>query len=228
MEQSSLPPVQTNVPDNDPFSAWLATEIHVRLNRRIAAGQHPWKQLLQSASRETVRDVYQTLRAYTLLWTGKGGIISADTDQQVNTALELCGAAEEDLEKGLAFIREVEKGSHMRNDAVLGFRPEAIGILCGLCRAGIEVLDLRRRKEGEQEEEQEGVNEDGGGGGGEEQEQEPTEEEKEEEGGEGVSRERALEAAKELIDMVYRRVESQLKTSFQVLVYQHKTKTRRK
>jgi hypothetical protein len=48
-----------------PRRCWLDREIQVRLNAGVAVG-HPWKQLLQMASRErSVR--YQTLQAYTVL-----------------------------------------------------------------------------------------------------------------------------------------------------------------
>jgi hypothetical protein len=49
-----------------PRRCWLDREIQVRLNARVAVG-HPWKQLLQMASEETIREVYQTLQAYTVL-----------------------------------------------------------------------------------------------------------------------------------------------------------------
>ena len=179
---------------------WLASKLRDRLQRRIAAG-HPWKQLLQAASKGTLQEVSQTLQAYTLLWnpvaTGKGAAGASSFLDSEATALELCGAAEQDLEKGLSFVREVEKGSHMHNDAVLRFRPEAIKTVCELCRDSITLL----KQQSEHEEPQE-------------------------EGGEGAGGAGALETAKELIGTVYRRVEPQVKTSFQVLVHRHKNMKR--
>ena len=184
-------------------SEWLDSELQSRLESHIAAG-HPWKQLLHTASQETVPDVYQTLQAYALLWYPFESVDKA-------TALGLCDAAERDVERGLSFIREVEKGSHMRNDTVLGFRPEAIKALCELCQGRIDALKPRS---GENDWEEGGQDEDG--------------ENEEEESRETIGGARAPEAVKELIGMVYRCIEPQFKTRLQLLIHQHKTKTRRK
>ena len=103
----------------------LDSELLLRLENHIAAG-HPWKQLLQTASKDTVGEIFQTLQAYPSLWLPfeSGERNSASFDKP--TVLELFNAAEQDLEEGLSFIREVEKGSHMRAEAVHAFRPEAI------------------------------------------------------------------------------------------------------
>jgi len=69
--------------------------------------------------------------------------------------------AEQDLETGLSFIRAVEKGSHMKVESVLRFRPEAIKALCGPCQSRVEALkpgrdDDDEQGDGEDEEDKEG------------------------------------------------------------------------
>ena len=208
---TAVPPPQMTSP-NAISTDWLASQVRDRLQSRIAAG-HPWKQLLQAASQETLQDVSRTLQAYTRLWhpIETSGIGAGASFPAQAAALELCRAAEQDLERGLSFVREVEKGSHMPNDAVVRFRPEAIQTVCELCRDGITVLQPRRG----------GIAEgDGTGGDGEHEELQ------QEERGEGAGRARALETANALIGTVYRRAEPQVKTAFQVLVHRHKNKKR--
>jgi hypothetical protein len=123
----------------------------------------------------------------------------------------------------------VEKGSHMKADAVLRFRQEAVKALCELCCGRIEEVRAEAgRKGGEDEETQEDGRE-------EEEEDEEVEEgegddeaDPDHEGTADMARERRLtrdtEAAKGLVSTVYRHVEPQFKTRLQLLVHQHKTK----
>ena len=124
---------------SDISPAWIDPEIQARLETRIAAG-HPWKQLLQTVSKETIREVYQTLQAYTVLWYLLQPWKTDSASFNKATALELLNMAEQDLEIGLSFFREVEQGSHMKAEPVVRFRPEAIKALCELCRSRVEAL----------------------------------------------------------------------------------------
>jgi hypothetical protein len=64
-------------------------------------------------------------------------------------ALELLNRAEQDLEIRPTFIREVEKRSHMKVEAVIGFKPEAIKALCELCQDRIHALKPGLNGDGE-------------------------------------------------------------------------------
>lgn len=138
MAQPAIPANQTNSPNNISLT-WLDCEIQVRLEARVAFG-HPWEQLLQTTSEETIREVHQTLQAYTVLWypLKLRKTDSASFDYAV--ALELLNRAEQDLETGLSFICEVEKGSHMKVESVIGFRSEAIEALCEPCQGRVHAL----------------------------------------------------------------------------------------
>lgn len=193
----------------------LDSELLLRLESHIAAG-HPWKQLLQTASKETVGEIFQTLQAYTSLWLPfePGKRSSASFDKPA--VLELFNAAEQDLERGLSFIRDVEKGSHMRAEAVLAFRPEAIKALCDLCRGRIDVLKPRRGENDREDDEED------------EAEAKVDREEKTSDIVPDGSLVQNLEAVKSLIGTVYRHIEPQFKTRLQFLVHKHKAKARSK
>src|SRR5271170_1790540 len=156
MAQPTASANQTNY-HNDISPAWLDREIQVRLEARVAAG-HPWKQLLQTASEETIREVYQTLQAYTVLWYPLEPRKTDSASFGYAMALELLNRAEQDLETGLSFIREVEKGSHVKAESVLRFHPEAIKALCELCQSRVEALkpgrDDDEQGDGEDEEDE--------------------------------------------------------------------------
>jgi hypothetical protein len=117
---------------------------------------------------------------------------------------------EQDLETGLSFIRGVEKGSCMKAEFVVRFRPEAIKALCELCRSRVEAL-----KPGRDDGDEQG-----------------NEEDEEEEGGEDcgdrIDRTRAHEVGKALVGTIYRDIETELKTRLQLLIHQQKRKTRSK
>jgi hypothetical protein len=112
--------------------------------------------------------------------------------------------AEQDLETGLSFIREVEKGSHMKMEAVLGFRPAAIKALCELCQSKVEAL-----KPGRDEDDEEREEEKGGEG-----------------SGDRIGGARAQEVGKALVGTIYRDIEPGLKTRLQLLIHQQKRKAR--
>ena len=163
------------------------------------------------ASEETIREVYRTLQAYTVLWYPLEPRKTDGASFDYAMALELLNRVEQDLETGLTFIREVEKGSHMKMEAVIGFRPEAIKALCELCRGRIHALKP-------------GLDGNGKKGDGEDEE--------EERGGEGdgdrVGEARAHEVGKSLVDTIYRDIEPELKTRLQLLIHQRKRKARSK
>lgn len=131
--------------------------------------------------------------------------------------------------RGLSFIREVEKGSHVKADAVLRFRPEAIKALCQLCCARIADLTAEARQEdggnaadGEVENGQvEGV-----------REEQQMEADAGPEGTTGMAPKRRLaldtDAFTGSMGIVYRRIEPPFKTKLQLLVHQHKMKGRSK
>jgi hypothetical protein len=208
----------------------ILIEVCNRLDENVAS-RHPWKQLLGTASGDTRDSVLRTLETYVQIWyppdhskfpDGRESLL--DNDKGV---VELFKAVEQDLEKGLSFIREVEKGSHMKVDAVLRFRPQAIEALCELCRGKIEDLRPKACQDGHQKTEDDEA-EDG----------EEEEEEGEGEANKGRGRTASMvpngrhaqdsEAAIGLIGTVYRDAEPQFKTRLQLLVHQHKTKARSK
>jgi hypothetical protein len=129
-----------------------------RLDENVAS-HHPWKQLLGTASGDTRDLVLQTLEAYTTVWYPPERSEMPDDGEDLSPSharvVDLCKAAEQDLEKGLSFIREVEKGSHMKADAVLRFRPEAIKAVCELCQGKIEELRPKPSQEDDEDDEAE-------------------------------------------------------------------------
>jgi hypothetical protein len=183
--------------------------------------------LLGTATVDTRALVLQVLEAYVQLWYPSeqskmpdGRQVDAYSEARL---VELFNAAEVDLEKGLSIIREVEKGSHLKADAVLKFRLDAIKALCELCFSSIEELQAKASQ----------VDDKGG------EDDEADYEDTEVEDGK-IDREKAtdmiydrclpqdLEAAKGLIDTIYRKIEPQFKTRLQPLVHQYRTKARSK
>lgn len=62
------------------------------------------------------------MQAYTVLWYPLQPRKTDSASFDKATALELLNIAEQDLETGLSFVREMEKGSHMKAESVLRFR----------------------------------------------------------------------------------------------------------
>ena len=168
--------------------------------------------------------------------------------------IALYTAAEIDFERGLKFVREVEKGSHLKPNTIPSFRPEALKVLCEVVQIALERLDPEP-EEGEEEDEEEDDDdpwndEDNG-------EDEDGDEDAAMSGDEiGQSSKAAMdttarpkedarmtkeqilqmeadESAKEqkqhgdLIDNVYKGSEEQLKARLQLLVHQYRLKERK-
>jgi hypothetical protein len=202
--------------------------LHIKLRHRLEeniSSRHPWKQLLGTAPVDTRGLVLQALGAYVQLWNrseqsrmpdGRQGCAYADA-----RVVDLFNAAEQDLEKGLSFIREVEKGSHLKADAVLKFRPDAIKALCELCCSSIDELQSKASQvdgKGEGDEEAKDVEDD------EDEDAEKLDHEKTTNVIYDRCQPQDLEAAQGLIGTVYRNIEPQFKTRLQLLVHQRKTK----
>jgi hypothetical protein len=101
------------------------------------------------------------LQGYTVLWYPLQPRKTDSASFDGATALELLNIAEQDLETGLSFVREVEKGSHMKAEFVLRFHPEVIKALCELCQSRVDALKPGRdddddQGDGEDEEDDKG------------------------------------------------------------------------
>lgn len=220
----------------------LHTKLRHGLEENIATC-HPWKQLLGTASEDTRVQVLRALEAYVQIWyASKRSKVPDDGRRQgyllaaESGVANLCKTAEQDLEKGLNLIREVEKGSHMKADALLRFRPEAIAAFCELCRGRIEELRVEMGQERDQNAgADDGSGEDEEEGEGQDDHDQDNDDETADTGCEetrNITLQRRLmqdpEVAKDIMGTVYRHIEPQFKTRLQHLVHQHKKKGKSK
>lgn len=246
---------------------WPVEELGLRIEHNVA-NREAWR-ILKDQDEDVKSAVLTTLHRYSITWTPEdvaSGLENDESDEledgefenltlDAGKIIELYTAAEMDFERGLRFVREVEKGSHLRPSTIPRFRPEALKVLCEVVQIALEKLDPEP-EEDEEEEEEEDEEEDG----------EPwNDEDNSEDGDEDaamsgdeigqsskaamdttarpkkdarINKEQILqleadESAKEqkqhrdLIDNVYKSSEEQLKARFQLLVHQYRIKEKK-
>ena len=239
---------------------WSVEELRLRIDHNIA-NRVAWS-ILNDQEDDIKSGVLTTLHRYAITWTPEDEAFELDDGEDepeledgefenlpldAGKIIELYTAAEMDFEKGLKFVREVEKGSHLKPNTIQSFRSDALKALCEVVQIALEKLDPEPEDEGEQDSETD---------------DEDYEDENDEEdavlsgeeaerssrnasdtaalpqNGQHMTKEKILqleadESAKEqqqhkdLIDKVYQSSEDQLKARLQLLVHQYRLKERK-
>lgn len=153
----------------DYLSGGSISEIGLRIGYNIA-NREAWK-FLKDQGEDVKSAILTTLHRYSITWTPEDafGENEADEDDSelevgefedlpldAGKMIELYTAAEMDFEKGLKFLREVEKGSHLKPSTLPSFRPDALKALCEVVQIALEKLD----PEPEDDEEEDGDDDD--------------------------------------------------------------------
>lgn len=132
---------------------WSVKELGLRIEHNIA-NRDVWR-ILKDQNEAIKSAVLTSLHRYAITWTPEDAVSELDDDEsdeledgefenlELNAPriIELYTAAEMDFEKGLEFIHEVEKSSHLKPKTIPSFRPEALKILCEVVQIALEKLD---------------------------------------------------------------------------------------
>jgi septum formation topological specificity factor MinE len=157
---SSKPPTWGNYLSGE----WSVEELGLRIEHNIA-NREPWRILKEQD--DTVKSaVLTTLHRYAITWTPEDATSELDDDESddledgefenlelnAGAIIELYTAAEMNFEKGLKFLREVEKGSHLKPNTIPRFRPDAVKVLCDVVQIALEKLDPEPGEDDEEDE----------------------------------------------------------------------------
>jgi septum formation topological specificity factor MinE len=247
---------------------WSVEELGLRIEYNIA-NREAWR-ILKDQDEDVKSGVLTTLHRYSITWTPEDAASKLEDDDSdefedeefENLALDtgkiitLYTAAEIDFERGLKFVREVEKGSHLKPNTTPSFRPEALKVLCEVVQIALEKLDPEP-EEGEEEDEEEDGDDDDPWNEEDNGEDEDGDEDAAVSGDEtGQSSKAAVDTMarsktdarltkeqilqmeadesekeqkqhRDLIDNVYKSSEEQFKARLQLLVHQHRLKERK-
>lgn len=143
---------------------WPLLELRLRVGFNIA-NREAWR-ILRDQDEDVQSGVLTTLHRYAITWTPEDAADQNEDDANesdledgefenlplnAGNIIELYTAAEIDFEKGLQFVREVEKGSHLKPNTIPSFRPEALKALCEVTQIALEKLDPEPEDENEDE-----------------------------------------------------------------------------
>ena len=145
---------------------WSVEELRLRIDHNIA-NRVAWS-ILNDQEDDIKSGVLTTLHRYAITWTPEDEAFELDDGEDepeledgefenlpldAGKIIELYTAAEMDFEKGLKFVREVEKGSHLKPNTIQSFRSDALKALCEVVQIALEKLDPEPEDEGEQDSE---------------------------------------------------------------------------
>jgi septum formation topological specificity factor MinE len=240
---------------------WSVEELRLRIDHNIA-NRDAWR-ILKDQEDDIKSGILTTLYRYAITWTPEDEAFELDNDEDdseledgefenlpldAGKIIELYTAAEIDFEKGLKFVREVEKGSHLKPNTIPSFRSDALKALCEVVQIALEKLDPE--PEGDEEEDDSETDEEDYEDEDDEEDATLSSEEAEHSSRNAsdtaalaqnerhMTKERILqleadESAKEqqqhrdLIDKVYQSSEDQFKARLQLLVHQYRLKEKK-
>ena len=133
---------------------WSIEQLRLRILDNIS-NRKAWS-ILNDQPADSKSPFLMTLYRYAITWTPEDDPTTdlnnpsdseldddefSDLPLDGNRIIQLYSAAELDFEKGLLFVNEVAKGSHLKPTTLPRFRAEAVKALCEVVQEHLEKLD---------------------------------------------------------------------------------------